>query len=109
MTIDTRIKGREIPHGFLATSHEWDRIQDYGEGDTEAWARIWKQLGPNNILRVGGASQDFMRAVPPARQWEGLVKLHKTAGTRFIIGVPLYGEAPGGTRLFVCCCCCCCC
>ena len=48
--------GAVIPQGFLGTSNEWTRIEDYD--DSEAWATLFKRLGPGNIMRVGGASQD---------------------------------------------------
>jgi hypothetical protein len=64
VTVDTRKPLKRIPRGFLATSHEWPRIQDYGTGPhLDAWARIFGTLGPDNIIRVGGASQENLREV----------------------------------------------
>jgi hypothetical protein len=53
--------GAVIPHGFLGTSNEWTRVQDYD--DSKAWARLFKLIGPGNIMRVGGASQDDLTQV----------------------------------------------
>lgn len=31
-----------MPDAFLATSHEWTRLQDYGGDSAPAWAEIFK-------------------------------------------------------------------
>ncbi|KIZ00512.1 hypothetical protein MNEG_7451 [Monoraphidium neglectum] len=46
-------------------------------------------LGPSPILRVGGRSQELLRAVPPARVFESLRDLARSVNMRFIIGLPL--------------------
>jgi hypothetical protein len=32
--------------------------------------------------------------VPEAKQWDAMAALHKAAGTRYIIGLPLFGNRP---------------
>jgi hypothetical protein len=46
--------GRRIPETFLATSHEWTRLTDYGGDSAGVWAEIFKVLGPSPVLRIGG-------------------------------------------------------
>jgi hypothetical protein len=55
---------RRVPETFLSTSHEYNRIHDYGdERIVHAWAEVFKMLSPSPIIRVGGASQDKMTQV----------------------------------------------
>ena len=61
-------KVRRVPETFLATSHEWDRIMDYAD-NIEAFTAIFKEFGPSPILRMGGASQDFLKEPPPKEIW----------------------------------------
>jgi hypothetical protein len=57
---------RRVPDTFLSTSHEYNRISDYGDDRTvAAWAEVFKMLSPSPIIRVGGASQDKMTQVKP--------------------------------------------
>ena len=74
-------KGTRIPNSFLGTSHEWTRLTDWGD-NLPAFTEIFRHLGPNPILRLGGASQDKM-TVPPKREvYEVLKKLHQSANVR---------------------------
>jgi hypothetical protein len=57
-----------IPPTFLATSHEWDRLPDY-VANMPAFKSIFKEFGPSPILRIGGASQDFLTEPPPKQIW----------------------------------------
>jgi hypothetical protein len=57
-----------VPATFLATSHEWDRITDYAD-NIRAFAEIFKEFGPSPILRMGGASQDFLTEPPKKEIW----------------------------------------
>ncbi|WIA13252.1 hypothetical protein OEZ85_006841 [Tetradesmus obliquus] len=82
--------GVRIPEQFLATSHEWKRITDYTGPTFEAWAGIFKKLGPSPIIRIGGASQDAMTEVPGPETWVSLEKLQRATNCRFIIGLPLW-------------------
>jgi hypothetical protein len=53
-----------VPDTFLSTSHEYNRIHDYGdERIVKAWAEVFKMLSSTPIIRVGGASQDKMTQV----------------------------------------------
>jgi hypothetical protein len=63
---DARVS--QVPPTFLATSHEWDRISDYAN-NIDAFGSIFKELGPSPILRMGGASQDFLVEPPPEEIW----------------------------------------
>jgi hypothetical protein len=58
------LHNRRVPNTFLSTSHEYNRIADYGdERIVHAWAEVFKMLSPSPIIRVGGASQDKMTQV----------------------------------------------
>jgi hypothetical protein len=57
-----------VPPTFLATSHEWDRITDYAD-NIQAFAEIFREFGPSPILRMGGASQDFLTEPPKKEIW----------------------------------------
>jgi len=57
-----------VPATFLATSHEWDRLTDY-TNNLEAFRSIFREFGPSPILRLGGASQDFLKEPPPKEIW----------------------------------------
>jgi len=46
-------------------------------------------MGPNPILRLGGASQDKLEVAPSPYVWKALKTLHSTARVRYIIGLPL--------------------
>jgi hypothetical protein len=59
-----------VPETFLATSHEWDRITDYAD-NLEAFASVFREFGPSPILRMGGASQDFLTEPPRKEIWCG--------------------------------------
>ncbi|GBF97376.1 hypothetical protein Rsub_11023 [Raphidocelis subcapitata] len=78
-----------VPETFLATSHEWDRITDYAD-NLEAFAPIFREFGPSPILRMGGASQDFLTEPPRREIWEAMAKMHAAFSARFLIGLPLW-------------------
>ncbi|KAI8474854.1 MAG: hypothetical protein J3K34DRAFT_406796 [Monoraphidium minutum] len=78
-----------VPPTFLATSHEWDRISDYAH-NLEAFTEIFKVFGPSPILRMGGASQDKMKAAPKKETWLAMAAMHRSFNARFIIGLPLW-------------------
>eukprot|EP00775_Hariotina_reticulata_P002235 gene2235-2547_t len=80
----------QVPDTFVATSHEYSRIFDYGGPNVAAWCEIFKQLSPAPVIRVGGASQDLMQTVPPKDIYEGLGRLRKCSNARFIFGLPLW-------------------
>jgi hypothetical protein len=62
VTIDTRVRGRQVPLGFLGVSYEWDAMGYYGR-DPQIWAKMFTVLGPGHIIRLGGASQEFITKV----------------------------------------------
>lgn len=78
-----------VPATFLATSHEWDRMTDYAN-NIGAFKAIFKELGPSPIIRMGGASQDFLTDPPPKEIWQALQTLHRELNASFIIGLPLW-------------------
>lgn len=77
--------GVKVPDTFLATSHEWKRMGDYGGVNIAAWAEIFKLLGPSPVLRIGGASQDAMTEVPGEDTWAAMQKLQKTINCRWVV------------------------
>jgi hypothetical protein len=73
---------RRVPEHFLATSHEWTRLTDYGGDSAAAWAEIFKVLGPSPVLRIGGATQDKLIDPPKDETWVALAQLRKLTGAR---------------------------
>lgn len=71
-----------VPETFVATSHEWTRIFDYGGPNTAAWQEIFRLLSPSPVIRVGGASQDSMTSEPGPEVWEALKKLRSGVNAR---------------------------
>ncbi|WIA22326.1 hypothetical protein OEZ85_004640 [Tetradesmus obliquus] len=83
--------GKRVTDTFLATSHEYLRVGDYGdERIVSAWANIFKMLSPSPVVRVGGASQDKMTRVPGDNVWIALKKFRDATNCRFILGLPLF-------------------
>jgi hypothetical protein len=82
-------KAARVPDTFLATSHEWDRITDYADA-LDAFKNVFAEFGPSPILRMGGASQDFLTEPPPAAIWQALAKMHREFNARYLIGLPLW-------------------
>jgi hypothetical protein len=62
-SVDAGQNGRKVAGTFLATSHEYTRMYDYGEEYIHAWANVFGKLSSSPIIRVGGASQDKMKKV----------------------------------------------
>lgn len=60
--IDTINLKHSIPHGFIGISIEWQGIEYYGSAGS-AWANVLSVLGPEPVIRVGGASQDRLTEV----------------------------------------------
>lgn len=75
-------KGIAIPQGFLATSHEWKRMTDYGGDNVQAFANIFKMLAARPVLRIGGSSQDLMTELPGPETWTALKRLHQASNCR---------------------------
>eukprot|EP00878_Enallax_costatus_P041334 GHUV01048032.1.p1 GENE.GHUV01048032.1~~GHUV01048032.1.p1 ORF type:complete len:162 (+),score=35.00 GHUV01048032.1:128-613(+) len=74
--------GIRVPETFLATSHEWRRIKDYGGANVQAWASIFKMLSDSPVLRIGGASQDAMTEAPGPDVWSALLQLQRASSCR---------------------------
>jgi hypothetical protein len=83
-------KARIVPN-FLGTSHEWGRLAEYAAnpGALGAFANIFRELGPNPVLRIGGRSQEVLERLPSKEEFDGLAALGRAANLRFIIGLPL--------------------
>ncbi|WIA29580.1 hypothetical protein OEZ86_012072 [Tetradesmus obliquus] len=85
------LPGRAVPETFLATSHEYTRIYDYGNAKSvAAWASVFNMLSSSPIIRVGGASQDKMLQAPGEEVWAALKRLQSQTNCRFIFGLPLW-------------------
>jgi hypothetical protein len=66
--------GGEIPDHFVGLSVEWTLVERYlGPHARPAFAHLLRNLG-TGVLRVGGSSQDLLRAVPSA----GLADIRST-------------------------------
>ncbi|WIA40051.1 hypothetical protein OEZ86_013470 [Tetradesmus obliquus] len=89
-SVDISQAGRRLPDTLLATSHEYNRIYDYGEEYIHAWANVFGKLSSSPIIRVGGASQDKMKKVPGPRVWKALKALQERVNARYIFGLPLW-------------------
>jgi hypothetical protein len=81
-TVSPSSRGRQIPKAFLATSHEWLRMTDYGGENVQAFANIFKMLGPQPVLRIGGSSQDLMADLPGPEVWAALKRLHQATNCK---------------------------
>ena len=60
--IDTMSLGPLIPFGFIGTSMEWGGVGFYGR-NLRDWAKLLAVLGPNPVIRIGGATQDLLAQV----------------------------------------------
>jgi hypothetical protein len=83
VTVDAARVGRAVPETFLATSHEYTRIYDYGNTKSvAAWGSVFGMLSSSPIIRVGGASQDKMLQVPGDDVWLALKRLQGQTNCR---------------------------
>lgn len=81
-TVKFRDGKTRVPETFLATSHEWTRLTDYGGENAAAWAEIFKSLSPSPVLRIGGATQDKLVDPPKDETWIALAQLQKLTNAR---------------------------
>jgi hypothetical protein len=82
-TVTTSQMGLPVSDTFLATSHEYTRIADYGDPRmAHAWGAIFKMMAPSPIIRIGGASQDAMTKVPGPEVWKALKLIQKNTNCR---------------------------
>lgn len=56
----------------------------------QAFANIFRMLGEQPVLRIGGSSQDLMTTLPGPEVWTALKRLHEATNCRYIIGLPLH-------------------
>jgi hypothetical protein len=76
-----------VPETFLATSHEYTRIFDYGNTKSvAAWGNVFGMLSSSPIIRVGGASQDRMLQAPGEDVWLALKRLQSQTNCRWVSG-----------------------
>jgi hypothetical protein len=72
-----------VPETFLATSHEYTRIFDYGNTKSvAAWGNVFGMLSLSPIIRVGWASQDEMLTAPGEDVWLALKPLQSQTNCR---------------------------
>ena len=80
-----------IPPSFLGISQEWSQLGKLTE--SEAMVRLLGQLAAYDtgplVLRVGGSSADIQTWVPQAEVWQGLSRLYREIGMRFILDLNL--------------------
>jgi hypothetical protein len=76
------------------TSHEWNGVADLASDPNSAasFANIFSSLGRSPLLRIGGHSQETLKANPSAKTWQALAALRDRTGARFVIGLPLEGQ-----------------
>lgn len=86
--------GRYIPASFIGISREYTNESVFWDRNLDAWGAILDVLGPSPVIRIGGASQEALTAPPTAEYLRSLVTLHCTLGVRFILGLPLFQNAP---------------
>lgn len=82
------------PSSSAATSHEWTRIADWG-ANLPAFTNVFSTFGPQPLLRIVGASQDSLKAVPPPETWKALAQLHNATGAWGARGWVHRGERKG--------------
>jgi hypothetical protein len=92
--VDTDTIGRFVPASFVGISREYTNESVYWDRNLPAWGAILDVLGPSPIVRLGGASQEALTAPPTADYLRSLVTLHCALGVRYIVGLPLYQNAP---------------
>ena len=92
--VDADTLGRFVPQSFIGISREYTNESVYWDRNLDAWGAILDVLGPSPIVRIGGASQEALTAPPTPEYLRSLVALHCALGVRFIIGLPLFQNAP---------------
>jgi hypothetical protein len=92
--VDYDTIGRYIPASFIGISREYTNESVFWDRNLEAWGPILDVLGPSPVIRIGGASQEALTAPPTADYLRSLVTLHCALGVRYIIGLPLFQNAP---------------
>lgn len=92
--IDVGTLGKVIPESFIGISREYTNESVYWDRNLDAWGAILDVLGPSPVIRLGGASQEALTAPPTPEYMRSLVTLHCALGVRFIIGIPLFQNAP---------------
>lgn len=92
--VDADTVGRFVPASFIGISREYTNESIYWDRNLPAWGAILDVLGPSPVVRLGGASQEALTAPPTAEYMRSLVALHCALGVRYIIGLPLFQNAP---------------
>jgi hypothetical protein len=92
--IDQTTLGRFVPGSFIGISREYTNESVYWDRNLEAWGAILNVLGPSPIIRIGGASQEALTSPPTGDYLRSLVTLHCALGVRYVIGLPLFQNAP---------------
>ncbi|KAI8466976.1 MAG: hypothetical protein J3K34DRAFT_524129 [Monoraphidium minutum] len=92
--VDYDTIGRYIPASFIGISREYTNESVFWDRNLDAWGAILDVLGPSPVVRLGGASQEALTAPPTAEYLRSLVTLHCALGVRFIVGLPLFQNAP---------------
>jgi hypothetical protein len=92
--VDQDTIGRFVPPSFIGISREYTNESVYWDRNLPAWGAILDVLGPSPIIRLGGASQEALTAPPTADYLRSLVTLHCALGVRYIVGLPLFQNAP---------------
>ena len=92
--VDSDTLGRFVPDSFIGISREYTNESVYWDRNLDAWGALLDVLGPSPVIRVGGASQEALTAAPTAEYMRSLVALHCALGVRYIIGLPLFQNAP---------------
>ncbi|WIA18946.1 hypothetical protein OEZ85_003615 [Tetradesmus obliquus] len=82
-----------VPASFLGISREWTQAV-WWDKNLPAFGNIFDVLGPAPVIRIGGASQEALLQPPNSTYINSLITLHCALGVRFIIGLPLFQNAP---------------
>ncbi|KAF8064564.1 hypothetical protein HT031_003364 [Scenedesmus sp. PABB004] len=82
-----------VPASFLGISREWTPAV-YWDRNLPAFGAIFDALGPAPVVRIGGATQEALLRAPNSTFLSSLVTLHCALGMRYIVGLPLFQNAP---------------
>jgi hypothetical protein len=62
-TVDAAALGPFLPESFLGISLEWNDYALFYDRNLSGWANIFAALGPQPIMRLGGASTEGIQQV----------------------------------------------
>ncbi|KAI8468038.1 MAG: glycoside hydrolase superfamily [Monoraphidium minutum] len=80
---------------ILGVSLEWRRLRDWAP---ERMGRVFQQLGPAPVVRIGGLSTEQLHSLPPPSSWRALRAIAAASRAKFIVNLKLSGGNVNFTR-----------